>query len=44
MGLVADTAHSVQFSFVVPLAAILYVSWVAVGNLREAHAPQGASR
>jgi fucose permease len=44
MGLVADTAHSVQFSFVVPLAAILFVSWVAVGNLREARAPKGASR
>jgi FHS family L-fucose permease-like MFS transporter len=43
MGLVADTAHSVQFSFVVPLAAILYVSWVAVGNLREAQVPQGVS-
>ncbi len=40
MGLVADTAHSVQLSFVVPLAAILYVSWVAVANLREAPAPQ----
>jgi fucose permease len=39
MGLVADTAHSVQFSFVVPLAAILYVSWVAANNLREARAP-----
>lgn len=44
MGLVADTAHSVQFSFVVPLVAILYVSWIAVGNLQEAHAPQEASR
>lgn len=44
MGLVADAAHSVQSSFVVPLAAILYVSWVAVGNLREAPAPREASR
>jgi FHS family L-fucose permease-like MFS transporter len=44
MGLVADTAHSVQLSFVVPLAAILYVSWVAVANLRQAHVPPGASR
>ena len=44
MGLVADTAHSVQLSFVIPLAAILYVSWIAVGNLREAHPPQGVSR
>lgn len=41
MGLVADKAHSVQFSFIVPLAAILYVSWVAVRNLREA--PQAAA-
>jgi len=44
MGLVADTAHSVQLSFVIPLAAILYVSWIAVSNLREANPPQGVSR
>jgi fucose permease len=43
MGLVADAAHSVQFAFVVPLAAILYVSWVAVSNLRGAPAPREAS-
>jgi MFS transporter, FHS family, L-fucose permease len=43
MGLVADKAHSVQFSFIVPLAAILYVSWVAVRNLRKAPGPQPAS-
>lgn len=36
MGLVADAVHSVQFSFVVPLVAILYVSWVAARNLRPA--------
>ncbi len=35
MGLLADAAHSVQLSFVVPLAAILYVTWVSVWNLRN---------
>jgi fucose permease len=43
MGLVADTAGSVQFAFVVPLAAILYVSWVAVSNLRAMPALHEAS-
>jgi fucose permease len=40
MGMLADRS-SVQVSFVVPLAAILYVTWVAVKNLSSA---QGASR
>ncbi|HUI40845.1 MAG TPA: MFS transporter [Terriglobia bacterium] len=35
MGLLADAAHSVQISFVVPLAAILYITWTAVSNLRR---------
>jgi fucose permease len=33
MGLAADTLSSVQLSFLVPLAAILYVSWTALKNL-----------
>ena len=36
MGLLADAVHSVQFSFVVPLAAILYITWTALSNLRKA--------
>jgi MFS transporter, FHS family, L-fucose permease len=40
MGLVADVIHSVQFSFVVPLGAILYVTWLAIRNL---HQPQNAA-
>jgi fucose permease len=36
MGLLADASHSVQVGFVVPLAAILYITWVAVANLRKA--------
>jgi fucose permease len=35
MGLIADTAHSVQIGFLVPLAAILYITWVAVANLTK---------
>jgi MFS transporter, FHS family, L-fucose permease len=34
MGLVADYAHSVQISFLVPLGAILYISWVAAAVFR----------
>ncbi len=34
MGLVAD-ATSVQASFMVPMAAILYITWVAVMNKNE---------
>ena len=30
MGLVADSAKSVQFSFVVPLAAVVYITWTAL--------------
>jgi fucose permease len=36
MGLLADASHSAQVGFVVPLAAILYITWVAVANLRKA--------
>jgi FHS family L-fucose permease-like MFS transporter len=36
MGLVADRLHSVQMAFVVPLAAILYICWVAVVNSNKA--------
>lgn len=35
MGLVADALKSAQMSFLVPLAALLYVSWVAFANLRR---------
>jgi len=34
MGLLADYAHSVQFSFLVPLSAILYITWVAASVFR----------
>jgi MFS transporter, FHS family, L-fucose permease len=34
MGFIADAAHSVQFSFIVPLAAILYITWTAIANRR----------
>ncbi len=36
MGLFADAAHSVQISFLVPLSAILYITWAAVVNFRGA--------
>ena len=32
MGLAADALQSVQMSFLVPLAALLYISWVALTN------------
>ncbi len=35
MGLVADALHSVQASFLVPLAAILYIGWTAIVNLKS---------
>lgn len=34
MGLVSDAAGSVQIGFVVPLLAVLYITWTAVANLR----------
>jgi fucose permease len=37
MGLVADHS-SVQLSFLVPLAAILYITWTAFSNRAAAHA------
>ena len=36
MGLLADASRSAQVGFAVPLAAILYITWVAVANLRKA--------
>jgi len=36
MGLLADASHSAQLGFAVPLAAILYITWVAIANLRKA--------
>jgi fucose permease len=36
MGLLADASHSAQVGFVVPLAAIFYITWVAVANLGKA--------
>ncbi len=44
MGLVADAAGSVQVAFAVPLAAVLYITWVAVANLRRAPAAAAAAR
>jgi FHS family L-fucose permease-like MFS transporter len=41
MGLMADAVHSMQMAFLVPLAAILYVTWAAAANLRG---PAAASR
>ena len=35
-GLLADAAHSMQMAFAVPLLATLYITWVAVVNLRSA--------
>jgi FHS family L-fucose permease-like MFS transporter len=34
MGLLSDASHSVQVGFLVPLLAIVYITWVAVANLR----------
>lgn len=36
MGLLADYAHSVQISFLVPLTALLYITWVAASVFRGA--------
>ncbi|MBZ5562477.1 MAG: MFS transporter [Acidobacteriia bacterium] len=36
MGLLADAVHSMQIAFVVPLAAILYITWAALVNFRGA--------
>jgi FHS family L-fucose permease-like MFS transporter len=33
MGLLADASHSVQAGFLVPLAAILYITWAAWANV-----------
>jgi MFS transporter, FHS family, L-fucose permease len=35
MGLLADASHSVLIGFLVPLAAILYITWVAIANLQR---------
>jgi FHS family L-fucose permease-like MFS transporter len=35
MGLVSDATHSVKFGFVVPGLAILYITWVALANLKN---------
>ncbi len=35
MGLAADAAGSVQLGFLVPLAALLYIVWLALANLRR---------
>jgi fucose permease len=35
MGLVADSLQSVQASFLVPLAALVYIGWCALANLRQ---------
>jgi len=38
MGLVSDATHSVQLGFVVPLVALLFITWTALNNLRAAKA------
>lgn len=38
MGLVSDSMGSVQLGFLVPLAAILYITWTAVVNLKTKQA------
>jgi fucose permease len=38
MGLASDALGTVQMGFLVPLAAIVYITWVAVANLRGAKA------
>jgi hypothetical protein len=38
MGLVADSS-TVQLSFLVPMAAIAYITWVALMNLRRTSTP-----
>ena len=35
MGLVADSLHSVEMSFTVPLGALIYIGWTALRNLRR---------
>lgn len=35
MGLVADSTGSIQLGFLVPLAAILYITWTSFANLRR---------
>lgn len=35
MGLISDAAHSVRTGFIVPMAAILYITWVALANLKR---------
>ena len=37
-GLLADTTHSMQMAFLVPLAAILYITWAAMANLKAVRA------
>ena len=39
MGLIADKSHSAQVGFMVPLAAIIYITWAATLNLRASAAP-----
>ncbi len=38
MGFVADRVHSTQIAFLVPLSAILYITWAATMNFRVATA------
>ncbi|HVX67208.1 MAG TPA: MFS transporter [Bryobacteraceae bacterium] len=35
MGLVADSLQSVQASFLVPLAALVYIGWCSLANLKQ---------
>jgi MFS transporter, FHS family, L-fucose permease len=37
-GLLADTTHSMQMAFLVPLAAVLYITWAAMANLKASNA------
>ena len=38
MGLLADAARSVQLGFLVPLAALLYITWTGLANLKRSTA------
>jgi MFS transporter, FHS family, L-fucose permease len=35
MGLLADATHSIKLGFLVPLSAILYITWVSLVNLKK---------
>jgi fucose permease len=42
MGLLADAAQSVQLGFLVPLAALIYIAWTGLANLKRSAAAPAA--